>query len=154
MPRIGLHLLVPSTAEAARGGTVLAGDEREIVRRTWALAAADPDAAAELFYGRLFEVAPELKALFPDDLKEQGRKLMRMIHLAVQGLDRPETLVPVLEALGRRHVAYGVAPEHYPVVGQCLLWTLETALGEQFGPAAREGWAKTYALLAGTMQGA
>lgn len=110
------------------------------------------DTAAALFYGRLFELAPELRPLFKGELQEQGRKLMRMIGLAVKGLDRWETLAPVLRDLGQRHEQYGVREQDYDTVGASLLWTLEQGLGPSFTPEVKAAWVAVYTQLAGAMQ--
>lgn len=112
------------------------------------------DEAAALFYGRLFELDPQLRKLFKSDIKEQGRKLMTMIGMAVRGLDNMAALVPVVENLGRRHVAYGVMPGHFDTVGAALLWTLKHGLGSSFTSEVESAWAETYVLLANTMKGA
>ena len=82
------------------------------------------DTAANLFYTRLFELDPALRPLFRGDMQEQGRKLMAMLRLAVNGLNRLDTLVPAVQDLGRRHVGYKVEAAHYDTVGAALLWTL------------------------------
>lgn len=112
------------------------------------------DTAAELFYGRLFEIDPNLKPLFKGDMVEQGRKLMRMIGTAVRGLDNLPAIVPAVEDLGRRHVRYGVKDEHYDTVGAALLWTLEKGLGAEFTPDTKTAWATVYGVLASTMKNA
>ena len=83
------------------------------------------DTAAELFYGRLFELQPEYKAMFKNDMTEQGKKLMKTINIAVEALDNLESLIPTLKQMGADHVAYGVQNRDYNVVGASLLWTLE-----------------------------
>ncbi len=108
--------------------------------------------AADLFYGRLFEIAPQVRALFPEDMAEQKQKLMAMLGLAVANLAHPETVVPALQNLGRKHVAYGTQAAHYEPVGAALLWTLEQGLGPDFTPEVREAWTETYALVARVMQ--
>jgi hemoglobin-like flavoprotein len=90
--------------------------------------------AATLFYQRLFVLDPALRLLFPSDLSDQGRKLMTMLRVAVNGLDRLDTIVPAVHALGRRHVGYGVIDGHYATVGAALLWTLQQGLGDVFTP--------------------
>ncbi len=110
------------------------------------------DEAAALFYGRLFELDPQLRKLFKTDMPEQGRKLMTMIGMAVRGLDNMAMLGPVVENLGRRHVGYGVMPAHFDTVGAALLWTLKQGLGPAFTPEVESAWAQTYALLANTMK--
>jgi hemoglobin-like flavoprotein len=107
--------------------------------------------AAALFYARLFELDPSLRAMFRGEMSEQGRKLMTMIATAVSSLTRLETLVPVVRQLGARHSGYGVREEHYATVGAALLWTLEKGLGSEFTPEVRAAWTKTYTLLSTTM---
>ena len=124
----------------------------ELVQSSWAKVLPIADTAAELFYGKLFELDPSLKTLFTTDIKEQGRKLMQMINTAVSSLTKMEELVPAVQALGQRHVSYGVKDEHYAMVGTALLWTLEKGLGEAFTPPVKEAWTETYAVLATTMQ--
>ena len=70
------------------------------------------ETVADIFYGRLFELDPNLRHLFKGDMKEQGRKLMQMIGLAVRGLDRIEELIPAVQSLGVRHANYGVKEAH------------------------------------------
>lgn len=110
------------------------------------------DTAAGLFYDRLFAVAPEYRRLFTGDMQRQGRMLMNMIATAVNGLSRPDTIVPAVKELGRRHAGYGVAEKDYQVVGGALLWTLERGLGVAFTAEVKEAWAAAYGLLAGVMQ--
>ncbi|AMO21963.1 globin family protein [Ramlibacter solisilvae] len=107
--------------------------------------------AADLFYARLFELAPQVRPLFKGDMKEQGRKLMAMLATVVNGLTRLEALVPAAQQLARRHVGYGALPAHYPVVGAALLDTLENGLGRDFTPEVREAWSTAFSLLSGVM---
>ncbi len=112
------------------------------------------EAAAALFYQRLFELDPALRPLFKGDLREQGRKLMDMLNLAVKGLDRPDALMTALATLGQRHAGYGVKEQDYQTVGEALLWTLEQGLGKNFTPETREAWTVLYKLVADTMRSA
>ena len=107
--------------------------------------------AADLFYGRLFEIAPQVRPLFPADLAEQKRKLMGMLGTAVTNLHRLETILPAVKALGERHKGYGVTAAHYAPVGAALLWTLEKGLGADFTPEVKAAWTETYTALAGVM---
>ncbi|KZD21662.1 globin family protein [Tardiphaga robiniae] len=109
------------------------------------------DVAAELFYGRLFEVAPQVKPMFRGDMREQGRKLMATLGVVVTGLTRLETVLPAASALAKQHVAYGVKAEHYPIVGGALLWTLEKGLGDAWTPELAAAWTAAYGTLSGYM---
>jgi hemoglobin-like flavoprotein len=122
------------------------------VQTTWEKCVPIAEQAAALFYGKLFELDPSLKPLFTSDIKEQGKKLMTMITMAVRGLNDLGRLVPAIEEMGRRHVGYGVKDEHYATVGAALLWTLEQGLGSDFTPEVKEAWTEVYTVLATTMQ--
>ena len=124
-----------------------------LVQWSWEQVLPIADDAAQLFYGRLFELDPSLRPMFAhSDMAEQRRKLMQMITVAVRGLERLDTLLPAVRALGARHVGYGVKDEHYDTVGAALLWTLEQGLGAAFTPEVRESWAATYGTLASIMR--
>lgn len=125
-----------------------------LVKTSWAKVLPISEAAAELFYGKLFELDPTLKSLFKGDMKEQGAKLMKMINTAVNGLDKLEDIVPAVQQLGVRHVGYGVKNEDYDTVGTALLWTLETGLADAFTDDVKDAWATVYGVLADTMKAA
>lgn len=110
--------------------------------------------AADLFYGRLFEIAPEVRPMFPEDMKEQKIKLMSMLGTAVTNLHKLDTILPAVKALGERHKGYGVTAAHYAPVGAALLWTLEKGLGADFTPEVKAAWTETYTALAGVMTSA
>jgi hemoglobin-like flavoprotein len=129
-------------------------NEIALVQRTWQQVLPISDKAAELFYGRLFHLEPSYRRLFKSDSKEQGRKLMQMISVAVNGLPKLDTIVPAVEELGRRHLDYGVEEEMYDTVGEALLWTLSEGLGEDFTPEVEEAWTATYTTLAEVMKAA
>ncbi len=143
-----------ATYNAAHGVRMITPAQKTLVQETFAQVVPIADTAAELFYGRLFELDPSLRPLFPGDMTEQRKKLMQMLAVAVKGLDDLATLVPAVEALGRRHATYLVVEEHYDTVGDALLWTLGKGLGDGFTPDVEAAWSETYEVLASTMKGA
>jgi nitric oxide dioxygenase len=122
-----------------------------LVQSSFATIAPASRAVAELFYKRLFELDPSLKRLFKSDMTEQGDKLMSMLRAVVNGLGNLQALVPVAQALAKRHVAYGVEAAYYSTVGAALLDTLDKGLGEAFTPDVRAAWTKAYTTLANVM---
>lgn len=128
----------------------LTDNEKQLVTESFTKVAPIAEQAAEMFYSHLFEIAPDTKPLFKKtDMKEQGRKLMQTLATAVGSLYRLEQIVPDIQALGKRHVAYGVTKDQYATVGEALLWTLEQGLGDDFTPEVKEAWTKVYTTLAG-----
>ena len=127
-------------------------EQIEMVQSSWKKVIPIREQAAELFYGRLFELDPKLESLFSGDMKDQGRKLTTMIATAVNGLNDLESIVPAVQDLGKRHVGYGVSAEDYDTVGAALIWTLGQGLGDEFNGELESAWVTTYGILADTMK--
>ena len=128
-------------------------EQKQTVKRTWALIVPSADAAATLFYDKLFEIDAELKVLFQEvDLTSQKKKLLQALALTVASLDNLEDLAPHLSELGRRHADYGVVEAHYDTVGGALLWTLEQGLQEAWTPDVQDAWTAAYGIVSETMQ--
>ncbi len=126
-------------------------DQIKLVQETFKSVLPIKDTAAELFYGRLFELDPSLEQLFTGDLREQGQKLMSAIAMVVGGLNNWDRIEPAVRDLGKRHVDYGVLPQHYDTVATALLWTLEQGLGDAFTDDVKGAWTSAYQALAKTM---
>lgn len=132
----------------------MTGEQITLVRDSFQKVLPIADAAAALFYARLFDLDPALESLFKGDITEQGRKLMQMLGVAVKSLDRLEQVLPAVEALGERHVGYGVRDRDYDTVGRALIWTLRKGLGDDFTPEVESAWVEVYSTLAGAMKAA
>jgi hemoglobin-like flavoprotein len=127
----------------------------ELVRSSFAAVEPIADVAATIFYRRLFDLDPTVRELFAaTDMAAQRRNLMQTLTVVVRALDRLDTIVPAVEALGRRHGGYGVRPEDFETVGAALLDTLEEGLGASFTTETRDAWAAAYGILASVMIGA
>ncbi len=124
----------------------------QLMKTSWAQVAPIADQAAALFYGRLFQVYPEVKPYFKGDMAEQGRKLMAMIGMAVDSLDNLDPLLPVIRESGKRHATYGVLEADYDKVADALLWTLAEGLGEAFTDEVKAAWVTTYGALSEVMK--
>jgi hemoglobin-like flavoprotein len=123
----------------------LTKEEKLQVTKTFYKIMLASDRAAEQFYARLFEIAPEVRPLFGDiDMLEQRKKLMDMIALVVHSLDKFDKVTTALQGLGKRHVTYGVSQDHYALMGQALFWMLEQELGADWTPEVASAWTKTY----------
>lgn len=143
---------------------MLTSAQKTAIRRSWELVIPIADTAADLFYKRLFEIGPEYRGLFGEDMAPQKRKLLAMLKFIVRSMDwndeawrdpvaAEEDLFLVVLALGRRHAElYHVPDESYDKVGAALLWTLDYGLGEAFTVEVREAWTRVYGLLAQTMK--
>lgn len=127
-------------------------DQIELVERSFAQIGPVTEATGLAFYAALFDIDPEARRLFDSDIDGQARKLMQVLAYAVSNLRAPETLMPLVHDLGRRHVGYGVADAHYESVARALMSTLAAALGSEWTPAAADAWQATYELIAGEMK--
>jgi len=126
-------------------------EQIELVQSSWAKVAPIADQAADIFYDHLFENNPGVRPLFADDMAKQKKALMGMLAVAVNGLTKLDTILPAVQELGVRHVAYGTVPAHYDAVGTSLLYTLGAGLGDDFTPEVKEAWTQAYTTLAKVM---
>jgi hemoglobin-like flavoprotein len=143
---------------------LLTDDEKKLLRDSWRLVTPISDTAAELFYKKLFELKPEYRSMFPDDMSSQRRKLMVALTFIVKASDwanaswaqevpQEDDLMLVVLALGRRHtLLYKVPEEGYKHVGESLMWALNMGLGQAFTPEAKAAWTKIYALVSNIMR--
>jgi|GEM_PF-753941 len=155
---VGAPLSAPPVAARAQVAAVAPATLMEadvaLIQASWAKVEPIADTAAQLFYQRLFELDPELRRLFRTDAATQRRKLIGMLTIVVQGLERLERLMPTVEELGLRHAGYGVQARHFDTVGRALLWTLAQGLGPAFTPEVEQAWGRVYRVLAKAMTGA
>jgi hemoglobin-like flavoprotein len=127
-------------------------EQRHLIRKSFQAVERAPAVAALVFYRRLFELEPQLRPLFKNDIEAQAEKLMETLSAAIGMLEAPDRLTAELEALGARHVGYGARDEHYAIVGRALLDMLAEVLGEQFTAEMRAAWTNLYLIISETMQ--
>jgi hemoglobin-like flavoprotein len=126
-------------------------EQVELIRQSLIQVHPIADQIARSFYTHLFELSPHLRKLFPGDMNRQGAMLMTSLELAVSSMDDPESILPAVQALGERHLSYGVKAEYYPLAKEAYLWALEKHLGEEFTPALKEAWAAAFDALVQAM---
>jgi hemoglobin-like flavoprotein len=129
----------------------LAREQAEIVQSTWRAVLPVGDTFAELFYGRLFALDPQLRRLFRGDMVEQGRNLTAMLSVAAANIARPEKISVALRQLGKRHASYGVERRHFATLEDALVFALEHALIDVFTAEVKAAWQAAYALLSSAM---
>ncbi len=127
-------------------------EEVSLVQQSFQKVAPLAHQAAELFYKKLFQIAPELRRLFPPDMTRQQNKFVQMLGALIPNLQRIDILTEEIQALGRRHAAYDVVDWHYAVVGRTLVATLEEMLGPHFTPQIKRAWTSAYSMIAFVMK--
>lgn len=130
-------------------------NERQIklVQHSFIKVAPGTVTSAGVFYRKLFELAPSLAVLFTQDLQKQSEMLMKVLAMAVNSLYDLQSITVALEALGKRHVDYGVKDEHYAYVEQALIWMLEDVLQDEFNDELREAWQAVFKTISDIMKG-
>jgi nitric oxide dioxygenase len=129
----------------------LTAKQKRLVRDSFQSVQAYGTSVVVLFYGRLFEIAPETRALFKIDIREQSRKLVETLGMTIEALDKFDELLPVLAELGRKHVGYGVQPYQYEQLRSALLWALGQALGLEFDRETRAAWDQLLSMISAVM---
>ena len=83
---------------------------------------------AEQFYDQFFELAPDTRRLFPNDMQRQQLKLMDTIAAIVGALDEREIFQSIISHTGRKHAQFGVQPSHFVSFGDALIWACSNSL--------------------------
>jgi nitric oxide dioxygenase len=124
----------------------------EALETSFDLIALRGDELVDTFYTRLFETAPAVRPLFAHtDLRRQKAMLLATLVLLRKSLRDLGAIVPKLHALGARHVQYGAAPEHYPVVGAVLIASMAEIAGDAWRPEYERAWSAAFEVVAGAM---
>ncbi len=126
-------------------------EQMQLVRNSLVHVRPMADEIAESFYAHLFEIAPHLRRLFTGNMKTQGAMLMTSLELAVSSFDDMESILPSVQALGERHVSYGVKKEYYSYAKESFLWALEKHLKDEFTQTLKSAWSESFDILIGAM---
>lgn len=127
-------------------------EQIKLVKQSWKVFRnIEPALVGDLFYSKLFAENPNLRKMFPKDMNQQYNKLIDMITVIVIRLDHLDMLTGDIAAMAQRHVGYGVKTEHYKLVGDALIWTLEKGLGKDWTPEVKDAWETCYTLLSSIM---
>ncbi|MEV4225729.1 globin domain-containing protein [Streptomyces bobili] len=122
-----------------------------LVRRTMAEVAPVADKVTSYFYALLFVRHPHLRPLFPPAMDAQRDRLLKALLTAAEHIDNTPVLVDYLQNLGRGHRRYGTRPEHYPVVGECLIGALSKFADSLWDTETEAAWVRTYTTISQVM---
>lgn len=126
--------------------------ELDTLETSFDLIAPRGEALVDVFYARLFAVAPAVEPMFAGtDLRRQKSMLLATLVLLRKSLRNLDAIVPALRGLGARHVGYGARPEHYPVVGEVLIASMADVAGHAWRPEYERAWAAAFDVVAGVM---
>ena len=103
------------------------------------------------FYALLFSRYPQVRPMFPEKMDNQKGKLIASLVLVVKNLRTPDKFLDPLTEMGKRHVAYGAVPEHYPLVRDTMLDVLGEIAGDAWTEQLNEDWFAALDLVSGVM---
>ncbi|WP_018873937.1 NO-inducible flavohemoprotein [Thioalkalivibrio sp. ALJ16] len=131
---------------------MLSTEHKAIIRQTVPLLEAGGEALTGHFYRILLRDHPEVRPLFNQAHQasgEQSRALANAVLNYARHIDQLEALGPLVGQIVNKHVSLQVQPEHYPIVGACLLQAMREVLGEDVATApVLEAWGAAYQQLA------
>lgn len=126
-------------------------EQTALIEESWDYVITNTEEAGKIFYDKLFDIAPEVRPLFKEDIDSQADKLISLISFVVGKIDDLESIMKDVEDLGIRHNRYNVEPEHYAKVGEALLATLEKGASDIWTDKHAEAWGIVYNLLSDIM---
>lgn len=127
-------------------------EQRAIVKSTVPLLETGGEALTRHFYALMFTEYPQVRSLFNQTHQasgEQQRALANGVLMYAKHIDRLEALGPLVGQIVSKHVSLNILPEHYPIVGTCLLQAIREVLGAEVATdQVIEAWAQAYGQLA------
>jgi hemoglobin-like flavoprotein len=111
-----------------------------------------PEQLTEIFYGKLLAKEPSFTALFKEDIKEQGKKLMAMIKTIVDNLEDRPGMAADLKALGHKHANLGVKMEDYDPFMMTFMEALKEHLGSELNAETMQAWATAFVWISSCMK--
>lgn len=137
---------------------MLSSQVRAIVKSTVPLLETGGEALTTHFYKMMLSEYPQVRPLFNQAHQasgDQARALANGVLMYARHIDQLEVLGPLVSRIVAKHVALQILPEHYPIVGSCLLRSIREVLGEEIATdEVIAAWGEAYNLLAGLLIGA
>lgn len=125
-------------------GISLSSMEKELIIKSWKTIMQNPNKFSDTFYTKLFELDPNMKYLFKNDLKVQRIKFVDSINYLARRMEDLEETTNKMKKLGLKHKGYMVKEGHYPIFGDALIYSFEHHLGEEFDDKSKTAWIKLY----------
>jgi hemoglobin-like flavoprotein len=123
-----------------------------IVQSSWAQVQPIKESAGQFFCERLLQADPSLTCLSRVDKRQQGVTFLRVIDVAVSGLERQERTANLMRKLGSRHADCAARELRYYSISIALLGMLRDCLGADFTPTVKDAWETVFGELAATMR--
>ncbi|WP_457787861.1 NO-inducible flavohemoprotein [Pseudomonas sp. PL-6] len=137
---------------------MLSNAQRDLIKATVPLLESGGEALTTHFYRMMLSEFPEVRPLFNQAHQASGdqpRALANGVLMYAKHIDRLEALGPLVAQIVNKHVSLQILPEHYPIVGGCLLRAIGEVLGAEIATdAVIEAWAIAYRQLADILIGA
>lgn len=137
---------------------MLTAQDRAIVKSTVPLLESGGEALMTHFYTLMLTEFPQVRPLFNQANQASGdqpRALANGVLMYARHIDQLDQLGDLVARIINKHVALQILPEHYPIVGSCLLRAIEQVLGSDIAtPQVLAAWGAAYNQLADILIGA
>ncbi len=136
---------------------MLSEQTKTLIKATVPALEAVNEALTRHFYGIMFSQHPEVRALFNQSHQQSGdqaRALANSVIAYAKHIDKLEALGPAVSLIVQKHASLNVLPEHYPIVGSCLLQAIREVMGEAATDQIIDAWGQAYQQLASLLIGA
>ncbi len=139
-----LHTSVDAPTKSARRNAStdisLSAEQKRLILKSFLRVEPALDLVAQLFFLKLFRLAPALRKQFSGPVDVQARKFAAGAKLAMISLGHEDGLAPTLRLLGARHRQMGIRPRYYRTMSRALVWTLERSLDKAFDRDTKAAW--------------
>ena len=128
--------------------------QKKIVTQTWRILGDDLTGRGSKVFLKIFQLYPSVKQLFPalrdvegdallknPTFRGHASRFMQAVGAAVENMDSPENLAPLLITLGRKHVEFpGFTGGFFEAFTEGMMFVWKEELGETFTPEVATVW--------------
>ena len=130
--------------------------QRQLIDATLPTVEANAVKITSCFYPLMFERYPEVLVYFNQTNQAKGTQRLALANAVVayaKHLDALGEISDTVRLITQKHCSLGILPEHYPIVGECLLAAISEVLADVINDEILDAWGAAYQQLADILIG-
>jgi len=130
--------------------------QKQIIDATLPLVEANAVNITSCFYPLMFEKYPQVLEFFNQTNQQKGTQREALANAVVayaKHLDNLGGISDTVRLITQKHCSLGILPEHYPIVGECLLAAIAEVLSDVISDDILDAWGAAYGQLADILIG-
>ncbi len=130
---------------------MITAQQKQIIDTTLPVVEASAVKITSCFYPLMFARYPHVLEFFNQTNQQKGTQRQALASAVVayaKHLDSLGAISSTVRLITQKHCSLGILPEHYPIVGECLLAAIAEVLADVISDEILDAWGAVYGQLA------